>query len=472
MSYTRPGTYGSASTAPQIPSTTNQGGIACFVGTAPMGSDQPGAVFWDLASFQAQYGDAAASPGYTGPLAAYLFFLQSGPGGLAKGLMFKRVGAAHATLSLAGTGLSLTLTASAAYAGTAGNGVSVVVAAESGGTQSITITDANDVIDGGGAYVVTVNSTTATNLMTLINQKSSMFTASAPTDANVPFATGAFTPTGGTTGQGAAIAQADVQTADSFLPNFVVTLDGSMTTAGYLQTDVTAESGNYAKPRVGVTGPALGTNVATIESNLTTLATSTGRMVYLAHDGLRITSPATGLPTVIDGFYGAAILCGIKCSSDPAEPATNKPIAGIIGVGTALPPATEDTLAGAGGTVFTGGYAATGGAALVVLDSVTTTLASVSPTWNKLVNVTAVDEVVNRLTKWNQINAIGKRGGSKTGQMIIAGWTGVLSRAVKDDIIDAFSPVVPSQNGATWSVPLGLTANGETDIVNIPLTVS
>src|SRR5690348_16217317 len=122
--WTRPGTYATESTAPQAPAPSSQGGIAFFVGTAPQGTDQPGAVYWDLESYQAQYGDAATAPGYTGPLAAYLFFRQSGPGGFAKGMMFKRVGAAHATLDLVGTGVALTLTATAAYAGLAGNNIS------------------------------------------------------------------------------------------------------------------------------------------------------------------------------------------------------------------------------------------------------------------------------------------------------------------------------------------------------------
>ena len=471
MSYTRPGSYATASTAPQQPAPTQQGGITFAIGTAPFGTDAPGAIYWSLADFQAQYGDAATNPGYTLPLWAYLYYRQSGPGGLAKGLMVGRVGAVHATLTLVGaTGTTITLTAKPAYAGVAGNAISVVVAAASGGNQAITVTDANGVIDSGAAYSVPT-ATPATSLLALINSKSTMFTASAATDGGA-YTTGTFTPTGGTTGQGAAIGSADITKSDAFLVNFKATLDGSMTTAGLLSTDVVAQSANYSKPCVGVTGPALGTSTATITTNLGTLTTNTGRMAYIAHDGLRITSPATGAPIVVDGFYGSAILCGVKCSSDPGEPATNKPISAVLGVNTPLQPSDESTLAGDGGTVFTGGYAA-GASGLVIMDSVTTTTAATNPLWNKLVNVTSVDEVVNRLSAWDAVNVVGKRGGNKTSQIITVGWTAALLRAVADNIIDAFSPVQPgAQVGNTIPVPLGLTANGEADIVNIPVTVS
>lgn len=466
--YTRPGTYASVSALPQAPAPSSQGGITFAVGTAPFGTDAPGAVYWSLKDFETAYGDAATYPGFTGPLFAYLYFRQSGPGGLAKGLQFRRVGPAHATLVLVGsTTTSLTLTATAAYAGTAGNAIAVVVPAAAGGNQIITFTDANGLVE---TYTVPT-ATPATSLLAFVNASSAMFTASAATDGGA-YTTGTFNPTGGTTGQNATIGSTDINTASALTPNFLVTLDGSMTTAGLMQTAVNGSSANYGKPRVGVAGPSIGTSTATIEANLTTLTGSVGRMCYIAHDGLLITSPATNLPVVVDGFYGAAILCGIKCSSDPAEPATNKPVAAVIGVHTPLVPSDENTLAGDGGTVFTGGYAATGGSALVILDSVTTTLASVSPMWNKLVNVTAVDETVTRLTRWDQINVIGKRGGSKTGQVIASGWTAILKGAVDDDTIDAFGPVQPAQAGNTFTVPLSLTANGETDIVNIPISVS
>jgi hypothetical protein len=468
MPYTRPGSYATASTAPQQPAPTQQGGITFAIGTAPFGTDAPGAVYWSLASFQAQYGDAAAYPGYTLLLWAYLYFQQSGPGGLAKGLMVGRVGAVHATLVLLGsTSTTLTLTAKPAYAGTAGNAISVVVPAASGGNQTITFTDAAGVLE---TYVVPT-ATPATSLLALVNSKSAMFNASAATDGGA-YTTGTFSPTGGTTGQNAAIGASDITKSDAFLVNFKVTLDGSMTTAGLLSTDVVAQSANYSKPCVGVTGPALGTSTATIETNLGTLATSTGRMAYGAHDGLKITSPATGGTIVVDGFYESAILCGIKCSSDPGEPATNKPVAAVLAVNTPLQPSDENALATAGGTVLTGGYAA-GASGLVIMDSVTTTTAVTNPLWNKLVNVTSVDEVVNRLSAWDAVNVVGKRGGDKTSQIITVGWTATLLRAVSDNIIDAFAPVQPgAQVGNTIPVPLGLTANGEADIVNIPVTVS
>lgn len=471
MAYTRPGSYATVSSAPQEPAPSQQGGITFAVGTAPMGTDAPGAVYWNLKDFQTQYGDAATYPGYTLLNFARLYYAQTGPGGLAQGLMVRRVGAAHATLTLAGTSLSLTLTATPAYAGTAGNLISVVVAAPSGGSQVVTFTDAGGVVE---SYTVTDNSTPATNLMTLVNANSNMFTASSPTDSSNIFTAGTYNPTGGVTGQNAAIQNSDITTADAFTPNFLVALDGTLATAQNVQTDATNSSANYSKPRVGVAGPSIGTNQANIQSNLTSLATSTGRMCYIGHDGIKVASPSTGLPIVLDGFYGAAILCGVKCASDPGEPATNKPISGVIAVNTALTPSTENTLAAAGATIFTGGYAATGGASLVILDSVTTTLASVSPLWNKLVNVTSVDEVVNRLTRWDQANVIGKRGGGKTSQLIVSGWTSILKKAVDpDDIIDAFAPVVPgAQVGNTIPVPLGLTSNGESDVVNIPIAVS
>lgn len=471
MPWTRPGTYATESTAPQVPAPGNQGGIAFFVGTAPMGSDQPGAVFWDLESYQTQYGDAATSPGYTGPLAAYLFFKQSGPGGNAKGMMFKRVGATHATLSLAGTGLDLTLTATAAYAGIAGNSISVVVAAESGGTQSITITDANGVVDHGGAYVVTVNSTTASNLMALINANSSMFTASAPTDANVPFTTGTFTPTGGTTGFGATIGSSDIASAAAYYPNYVVTLDGSMTTAGLLQTHVETLSNNSTRNRSGATGPSIGTSISTIGTNCTSLTTSDGRMNYCGHDGIKITSPATGLPMIVDGFYGAAIETGIRCSSDPGEPGTNKAAAGILGFNTALQPSDENTLTQGGAFVFTQGYGQPGASSYVLLLDQTTTLATANATWAYQVNRTAVDQVISDIAAWNAINAIGKRGGSKTASLIVSGWTEVLADEVNADLIDAYGTVKPVQSGNGFNVPLSLTINGEVIVINIPVAV-
>lgn len=466
--YTRPGSYASASTAPQQPAPTQQGGITYAIGTAPFGTDQPGAIYWSLASFQAAYGDAATYPGYTLPLWAYLYFAQSGPGGLAKGLMVGRVGAVHATLTLVGSdSTTITLTAKPAYAGLAGNAISVVVPAAAGGNQAITFTDANGVVETYSAP----SATPATTLLALVNAQSNMFTASAATDGGA-YTTGTFSPAGGTTGQGATIGSSDITKSDAFLVNFKATLDGSMTTAGLLQTDVVGQSADYSKPCVGVTGPSIGVNVASITTNLGTLSTGTGRMAYSAHDGLRITSPSTGGTVVVDGFYESAIICGIKCSSDPGEPATNKPVAAVLGVNTPLQPSDENALAAAGGTVLTGGYAA-GASGLVIMDSVTTTVAATNPLWNKLVNVTSVDEVVNRLTAWDAVNVVGKRGGSKTSQIITVGWTATLLRAVNDNIIDAFLPVQPgAQVGNVIPVPLGLTANGEADIINIPVSVS
>ena len=466
--YTAPSVNPSVVNSPSLGSATATGGVLGMIGTAPTGSSLPGKVYTSFAQFKRDYGDPAGNgAGYTGPLAAQLYFTQSGGGsGLTQGLVFRRIGTTAAALTLVGTSLSLTLTATAAYAGSAGNGATVVVAAPSGGNQTVTITDGNGVADAGSPYTIVDNSTPATNLMTLINQQSAIFTASAPTDSSNPFTTGTFNPTGGADGKGAAIQQADLDAMGNVLVNGVCTLDGLLATAQLLQTHVETNSASYSKPRVGFAGPALGTSVATIEGNALTLLTSDGRMVYAGHDGLVMFNPVTGKPINLDGFYWAPVAAGLAFSRSVSDPSTWDQVLGVLGPVNPQSEATLTALSQSGCWVVDTGYNG-----LVCKDAVTTTNYS-GTVFGKLVNRTALDEFVRRVQFWAATQLVGQRNGPDVPQRIISGTNSVGQRAVQDLIIaslDSVTPVSSGVNGYNDNVSLHLL--GEVDIINIPITI-
>jgi len=463
--YTRPGITSSVSTGQQVPAGGPSGGILFAIGTAPTGTSTPGTVYQSFADFKRDYGDPSGNGiGYTLPLFAQLYFSQSPGFGLQQALGVRRAATVQAAVTLLGaTSTSLTLTTKPAYTGTAGNAIAIVVAAASGSTQSITITDANGVIDSGAAYVIPT-ATPASSLLALINTNSSMFTASAPVDGGA-YTTGTFNPTGGADGKGGAIVQADFDALSAVICNGVSAIDGTLATATLLQTHVEAMSASYSKPRIGFAGPALGTSLATIESNTTSLSTADGRMSYAGHAGLRMFNPATKLPVTVDGSYWAAVFAGQRFALPPAEPATWKPVSAVLGPDIVQSASTLDTLSGGGATVVDTGYQG-----LMTRDSVTTTLAP--STYAKLVNRTAVDEFVARFQR-ALVPVIGGKGGSVALQLIPALGAQVSQQAVKDGIVDSVQAITPSQTGPTsYSAAVALTIFGEADQISIPIAAT
>ena len=463
--YTSPGVYPSVVNSPSLGSSSLQGGVLGMVGTAPTGSSLPGTIYTSFSQFKRDYGDPAGNgAGYTGPLAAQLYFGQAGGGtGLTPGLVFKRIGTTAATLTLVGTSLSLTLTATPAYAGSAGNAISVVVAAVSGGNQTVTFTDANNKQE---SYTFAENSTTATNFLNAVNQKSAMFTAGTATDSNNPFTTGTFTPTGGTDGKGAAIQSSDIDSLGTLNVNGVCTLDGLLATAQLVQTHVESYSANFTKPRVGFCGPSLGTSTSTIESNANTLLTTDGRMVYAGHDGLVMSDPVSGNPLTLDGLYWAPVFAGQVFTRSVSEPVTWKPVAGVLGPATILPESTLATLSQNGAMVVDKSYNG-----LVIRHGITTTMYN-GTTFGLLVNRTALDEFVRRLQSWAAINLIGQRNGPDMPQRIISGFNAVAQRAVLDLVIAAMAQPDPVPNGSNaYNVGVGVTLLGEVDAVYINIAI-
>jgi hypothetical protein len=437
-----------------------------MIGTAPSGSSLPGRVYTSFAQFKRDYGDPAGNgAGYTLPLAAQLYFTQSGGGsGLSQGLIVRRIGTVAGALTIIGTSLSLTLTASAAYAGSAGNAITVAVAAASGGNQTITFTDANNVTE---TYTQPVNATTATNFLTVINQQSAMFAASAPTDSANAFTVGSFTPAGGADGKNAAIGQADLDALSNVQVNGVCTLDGTLATAQLLQTHVETNSASYSKPRVGFTGPALNTSVATIEANAgVTLNTADGRMVYAGHDGVVMFNPVTNRPVNLDGFYWGPVAAGVAFSRSVSDPSTWKPVAGVLGPVNPQSAATLSALSQNGCWVVDTGYNG-----LICKDAVTTTNYS-GVVMGKLVNRTALDEFVRRCQFWAATQLVGQRNSPDVPQRIISGFNSVGQRAILDLVIASLDNVSPVSNGVNaYNVNCSLHLLGEVDDVNIPITI-
>ena len=464
--YTAPGVFPSLVNSPGLGSSQATGGVLGLIANFPTGPRDPGLTYTSFAQFKRDYGDPAGNgAGYSGPLAAQLFFTQTGGGsGLTQGLVARRAGTTLATLTLVGTSLSLTLTATQKYAGTAGNAISVVVAAESGSNQTITLTDANNVTE---SYTEPVGTTTATNFLTAINQASKMVTASAPTDSANPFTAGTFTPSGGTDGKNAAIVQADFDAMGNVQVNGVCAMDGTLATAQLLQTHVETNSASYSKPRIGFAGPALGTSVSTIENNAgVTLNTADGRMVYAGHDGLVMFNPVTNSPVNLDGSYWAPVAAGVAFSRSVSDPSTWKPVAGVLGPVNPQSEATLTALSQNGCWVVDVGFNG-----LVCKDAVTTTNYS-GTVMGKLVNRTALDEFVRRAQFWAATQLIGQRNGPDVPQRIISGFNSVGQRAVLDLVIASLDSVAPVANGTNgYNVNCALHLLGEVDSVNIPITI-
>lgn len=470
LPYTRPGVAVAVVGTPAAQAPGATGGITALIGTAPKGYGGANPIIYtSLADFIRDYGDPSLYPypQWTLPLAAQLYFSQSGVGsGLRPGLIVERIGTVASTITLAGLTGSLPVTAQPAYTGTAGNAITVTVTAGSGTTQNISMSDGQGRVENYTIVDATSGAQAASILASLLG--SSAIVAPGTAVNGAWFTAGTFTLATGADGQGTAIAQAHFDALANIVCEFVVPLDGVQGTALLAQAHANSMSNSYSKARVAVVGPAQGATVAQMTTNAVALADAGGRVVYFGHDAIKVVNPAVaGSLQVVPGFFGAPCVAGAKAANAVYEPLTGKGIYGIAGPNTILTPSQLDSLAQNGCTVLDTGY---GG--LIVRDSVTTAQGTFATSYTKLVNRVAEDEFANRIRQWAQTQFIGRPNDRDAAGRIQSGVAGVGAMAIRDRVIAGIGAVTPSPITNGWTCGVQYAQSGEIDYMNFNLTVT
>lgn len=322
---------------------SNQQGTVLVIGTAPSGPNVP-TTFTSLAQAQAAYGGFLASqaastqtPGFNLEPALELMYSQSGKFTNLK-VIGVRAGATQAVSSVPDTGVpagtAYAFLAKPGYAGS--NTITAVVsqaiynASIGASTQTVALYDAPV----GSQTVSETYIGTPASIIAQINQGSQLTTV-LPSSGKIGVA-GTYTLTGALTGINASPTDYinAINLAIGLDVDYAVALNAD---SGVQNALLAFTQSQFAlnKPCEAFIAPAyqaLQTGVVMNNALSNVGNFNNAQIVYLANSGGQRKNPVLNQVQTYDGFYWAACLAAIKALNNPADPITNKPIAGLIGV--------------------------------------------------------------------------------------------------------------------------------------------
>lgn len=319
---------------------SNQQGVVAVIGTAPSGPNVP-TTFFSLAQAQAAYGsflDAQASStgqvGFNLEPALELMYSQSGKFNNLETVCV-RAGATLASYNVLDTaqptGTAFGLTAKPSYAGintvTAVVGTAVYNSAIGANTQTVALYD--NVL--GKQTISETYVGTPQSIIQQINQSSQLCTVAGDKVTGVA---GTYTLNNALTGVNAT--PTDYINAINQLigtdVDYIVALTDDSGVQNALLAFVQSQA-SLNKPCQAFLAPAyLGLQPATVVNNaLANVGNfNSAQVCYLANSGGVRRNPVTNKNMVYDGFYWAACVAAIKALNNPADPVSNKPIAGLL----------------------------------------------------------------------------------------------------------------------------------------------
>lgn len=363
--YAPPGAQVIAGAPPTIPPPNTGAAVIAMIGRAPQGPRHM--VYCTAAQAVNIFGSAGGnlltggfgSTGFDLPMAIRLANMQRNPSGTVPlQFLVGRAGVSPATyVVLDRTPVTpvaaFTLSGEGKYAGT--YGVNLAVSITLNGSFAVTTLDIMDISAGAGNPIllqrfnsITNDLRTNSSIVAAINGAnpsndpssivSAVLAAGTPT---TPAALATVTPfAAGTPNDGKAATWADATIAGLLTEMLQYPVDwlyagfDEATCAASIQaTQLLAQNNNT--PFRTILGPALGTTYTSMSTTYINAVTASERVSGCAHDGVMITNPTTGVPTVMDGFMLSAIAIGAKASGPASDAAINTPLYGITDIAPA-----------------------------------------------------------------------------------------------------------------------------------------